>query len=223
MSTSLLHLAQLVLSFLAICFLLSSLAIIIKTNGEKELRRHSRLCEPKMKRWASIFKRHVEPLTGSVGHKVWNVLRILGRMGVNLEGALIFAGIYTVALGGVTYEIAKAPQITFYGLRVQRVLSNDALMLTSQQTGPFRADFCPDVHMNKYEPREGYVMCRLTYRDRGCMDISGHNGSLTWVKDAYGWTATLRDSDTFRPFPVCEKETAIARQTGSEEIQRPRP
>ena len=97
----------------------------------------------------------------------------------------------------------------FYGLHVERVLSQDSLNLVSKETGPFRADFCPENKIAKYEPEAGYVVCRLKYVDRGCIDISG-NGALTWVKNKYGWTAVMSDSDTFTPYPDCKKQEFIA-------------
>ena len=113
--------------------------------------------------------------------------------------------------------IPHADVSTFYGLRVLSVLPPDSLKLISPETGPFRADFCPENHIEKYEAKAGYVICRLTYVDRGCMDISGNRGTITWVKnrDAYESTATLNDEDSFKPWPDCHKEEPDARQTRS--------
>lgn len=97
----------------------------------------------------------------------------------------------------------------FYGLRVQKVLPPDSLSLVSPETGPFRADFCPENHVKDYEPKPGYVMCRLKYIDRGCMDISGKNG-FTWVKNADESTAILTPTDTFTPWPDCHKDEVVA-------------
>lgn len=94
----------------------------------------------------------------------------------------------------------------FYGLRVQRVLPPDSMQLISPETGPFRADFCPENKVLKYEPRAGYVLCKLQYVDRGCMDISGKVGKIIWVKDQFGSTATLNENETFSPWPQCQKD-----------------
>jgi hypothetical protein len=88
----------------------------------------------------------------------------------------------------------------------------DSMSLNSKETGPFRADFCPENDVQKYAARSGYVMCRLTYVDRGCMDISGKQG-FVWVKnrDVNDSTATLSETDTFQPWPDCHVDEPIAK------------
>ena len=105
------------------------------------------------------------------------------------------------------------PAVVYYNLRVEKVLPPDSMKLISPETGPFRADFCPSNNIQKYEPRAGYAMCRLKYVDRGCMDISGKDEGFVWVKNADESTATLTETDTWRPYPDCHKieENADAR------------
>lgn len=129
--------------------------------------------------------------------------------GWSVYSPILFVVIFAMGLT-TGLLIPKSKKLVYYDLKVQRVLPPDSLALVSKETGPFRGDFCPDNKVMQYEPREGYVICKLEYTDRGCMDISGHNGSITWVKDKYKSTTTLTDSDTYKPYPECTKDELIA-------------
>lgn len=133
------------------------------------------------------------------------------RKGFAVWWPLFFAaGISLVFTAGVFVgKNYRRDTVTFYGLHLQRVVGVDSWNLVSKETGPFRADFCPENKVSQYEPRAGYVLCRLKYVDRGCMDVSGNNG-FTWVKGEDGWTTILNDNDTFSLYPDCKKDEPIA-------------
>jgi hypothetical protein len=118
---------------------------------------------------------------------------------VVLVGAGMMAGMY----------IPRPEHQTLYGLRVQRVVGKDSLNVISPPTGPLRADFCPDFKLSQYEPRVGYVLCKLSFVNRGCWDVLPSD-QMIWVKDKDGWTATLTDNDTFQPYPKCTKDEPLS-------------
>jgi hypothetical protein len=99
---------------------------------------------------------------------------------------------------------------TYYDWRVKRVVNENSLSVISRETGPFMADFCLESNISQYLPKAGYAICRIQYTDLGCMDISGKNGSLTWVKDKNDQTAVLSDQDTYKPWPDCKKDDFVA-------------
>lgn len=103
-------------------------------------------------------------------------------------------------------QMSHPQHTTYYGLHVTRILPPDSMSLISPATGPFRADFCPENKVTKYEAKAGYMMCRLTYVDRGCFDIESAKDGFVWVKNSDESTATLSDQDTFKPWPDCHKE-----------------
>jgi hypothetical protein len=121
---------------------------------------------------------------------------------------IAFSTIVMLSLLVLAKRMSNAPHVTLYGLRVQEVLSDDSIKFIAPSTGLFRADFCPENHFKKYEPRVGYVICRLIYTDMGCMDVNPASGNkITWVKDSLGkWTVPLSDTDTFKPYPYCTKD-----------------
>lgn len=104
------------------------------------------------------------------------------------------------------HQMSHPQHATYYGLRVLTVLPPDSMKLNSPSTGPFRADFCPENKVQKYEARAGYAMCKLTYVDRGCLDIQSEKDGFIWVKNLDESTATLSDQDSFKPWPDCHKE-----------------
>lgn len=106
----------------------------------------------------------------------------------------------------------RPEHVTLYGLRVQRVLSDDSLNVISAETGPVRLDICPENHMEQYLPKAGYVLCRIIYTPRGCMDVDPRKGNkFEWVIDKDGWTTTLTEQDTFKPWPDCHRDEPVAR------------
>lgn len=125
------------------------------------------------------------------------------------RGSSPYAPVWMIAIffvGTMTGTLWHAPSSTvYYGLRVKQILPPDSMNVVSPETGPFRADICPENKLEKYQPKPGYVMCRFSYVDRGCMDIGRKQDGFTWVKDKFGSTATLSDQDTFEPWPVCRK------------------
>jgi hypothetical protein len=102
----------------------------------------------------------------------------------------------------------------YFGLRVRNVVDDTSWKLISPATGPFTADFCSKV--NQYEPRAGYVLCKLSYVDRGCFDISDQKDGFWWVKGTNGKTAVLSDNDTFKPWPDCVVDEKLAKGEGRE-------
>lgn len=109
-------------------------------------------------------------------------------------------------------QMSHPAQVTLYGLRVQKVLSDDSLNVISPSTGPVRIDACPENHLEQYLPKAGYVFCRIVYTPRGCMDVDPATGNkFEWVVNKDGWTTTLSDQDTFQPWPDCHLDTPIAK------------
>jgi hypothetical protein len=102
----------------------------------------------------------------------------------------------------------------YFGLRVRNVVDDTSWKLISPATGPFTADFCSKV--NQYEPRAGYVLCKLSYVDRGCFDISDQKDGFWWVKGTNGKTAVLSENDTFKPWPECVVDEKLAKVEGQE-------
>jgi hypothetical protein len=102
------------------------------------------------------------------------------------------------------------PQRTVYDIKIDRIVSADSIEFTSPGYGKFRGDFCPALNISKYEPKVGYVMCRLRYTDNGCIAKQRDDDGWTFVKSKDGWTATIGPDDTYQPWPKCLKDDLVA-------------
>jgi hypothetical protein len=146
------------------------------------------------------------------GSTTWTKLRdISGR---KTDGWARYAPVWFIAIFVSGFLIGRLvphrEKETYYDWRVKRVVNENSLSVISRETGPFRADFCLESNISQYLPKAGYAICRIQYTDLGCMDISGKNGSLTWVKDKNDQTAVLSDQDTYKPWPDCKKDDFVA-------------
>jgi len=136
--------------------------------------------------------------------------RTIKGKGWSMFAPVLFCFVFGLGIVAGRYLVPDSHRYVFYGVYLDKVLSKDAWNLNSPQTGPFRADFCPSNHVEQYKPKAGYVLCRLQYLDRGCLDISGKHEGITWVKDKDSWTTTLTENDTFQPWPKCTKDEPTA-------------
>jgi hypothetical protein len=152
-----------------------------------------------------------------VGWKLWrkalvkSARSLVSRTKSGSRGFLVGyqAMLFCAIVAGLMAMVAFRPPATHYvykNLRVRRLVGKNSLDLISTETGPFTAEFCPTPPLQQYEPKAGYVLCRLAYVDRGCMDISSRLDGFIWVKDKSGVTTTLSETDTFQPWPNCVKD-----------------
>ena len=88
-------------------------------------------------------------------------------------------------------------------------------LVRENRIGRIRLDFCPRSQVRKYEPRVGYVICKIKYTDLGCLDLSSPRDELVWVKDRNEQTAVLDEDDTFKPFPDCHKDEFTSQLGGN--------
>lgn len=133
------------------------------------------------------------------------------RQGTSSWAPLLFMIVFCSGLA-IGHFWPRPEHVTLYGLRVQKVLSDDSLNVISAATGPVRIDICPENHMEQYLPKAGYVFCRIVYTPRGCMDVDPRTGNkFEWVVDKDDRTTTVSDRETFRPWPDCHKEELTAR------------
>jgi hypothetical protein len=195
------------LSLAELFFFLSAIyAVVMNVWRRSKVAKRSK--EPRLPVTTAKSEIPALPLAAARQHLTSSITRMLTKhKGSSSYSSVAFCFLFAIIFGaGIVVGSHWQRSLTFYNWRVQKVLSADSLNIISKETGPFRADFCPANHFAQYEPKAGYVICRIQYVDRGCID----NKSLSWVKNSAGWTATLTDSDTFRPWPDCHVDETLA-------------